>query len=167
MGSVSNRIAVFLGGAYHSNGLFYSVIRRNCLDNLRLEEFEYYAGDWGVICFLASKGEIARSESCETIFSSGGLSNGKERYSFFRKKLIHWIYPLREFSLFVNKIMIKEGSIARLEANKKLAELNYHAATEQAKFEVSITSSMHKKMLIQLLSMTLRRKVIKHFLYRF
>ena len=107
-GGLKERFAKFLQNAWHSHGIFYSLMRTETIKKNIVLNFSYagYAStDWSLNFFLLSKGEINRTQQGLIVFGKVGVSMSKNPWKIFRKKPIEFFIPLYEFSKYALGLM--------------------------------------------------------------
>jgi len=104
-GTPKERYVNFLQNAWHSHGIFYSLIRTEIIENYKNFVFSYAGCDWSFDLFLCSKGEINRAKVGLTIFGRFGLSMSKNPWKEFRNKPIEFFIPLYEFTKYALVLM--------------------------------------------------------------
>lgn len=166
-GNRSERMTEFLDNAFHSNALFYSLIRMEVIRKFRFENTTCLANDWLIIAFLASQGEIRRAPEAMTHIAPGGLSQSDIRYSTFRTRNLHWFYPLYEFSAYVTRLAKDLDPNTCYLIRLKLLEMNYLVALDSVHVELSRNESAQKSRFLDYLNQSLIYKTrLYHLLYR-
>ena len=102
-GDLAQRIKAMFG-TVHANGRFYSLIRRNALDECVGLKQQYLGSDWAIVLHLASLGKINRSNSGWTILGKNGLSGGRDIFRFYRRSIFDFIAPFNGLSKFTWKL---------------------------------------------------------------
>jgi glycosyltransferase involved in cell wall biosynthesis len=119
---------------WHSNGRFYSLIRRNALKGCPFITSHFLANDWAVVLFLANLGKLHRNEEGYVIFGTQGQSNSTDIFRRFRKTSIDLFLPF--YNLFKTTFAIF-GDIplaAKLRLTWIFVKLNYRAQIIQARY---------------------------------
>lgn len=103
-GSYFQRINFFLQNSYKSHGLFYSVMRIDVIRQCHWLNEEFIAWDWAVVLFLASNGEIKRTQNALCVFGVSGISNSKEKYAGFElnrftKHILFWKFTKKSVKM--------------------------------------------------------------------
>ncbi len=122
---------------WHSNGRFYSLIRRNALKDCPFITSHFLANDWALVLFLADRGKLHRTEEGYVIFGTQGQSNSANVFRVFRKTFIDWFLPF--FNLFKATVAIL-GDVplaAKVRITWIFIKLNYSADVIQAKYYLS------------------------------
>jgi glycosyltransferase involved in cell wall biosynthesis len=165
-GSTSERLLAFLEIASDSNALFYSLMRKEVVEVFDFRLLNCLAADWLVICHLARHGEVLRTPHALTLFAAGGFSHSTQRYSFFRSRKIHWVYPLYSFSSYITSITEHEAAEAKNAINRKLSHLNRHLAFDQVKLEYQLTrTGSVKRFMLSILQKMLNIKHLRKLVY--
>lgn len=99
LGDKKTRFEVFFKNAYNSHALFYSLIRSEVIKRYPFPENAFWALDWHIVLFLASYGEINRTNSELTMFGTKGISsNQKNAYQVVGVTGLARILPFLFFS---------------------------------------------------------------------
>ena len=130
-GSYFNRLNCFLENSYKSHALFYSVIRIDVIKKCNWLSEEFIAWDWAVVLFLASSGEINRTQNAISIFGSKGVSNSAEKYSSYRMNKFTRHFPFWKFSKKSLKIVRPSCSFPYLFFFVALFKLNFRVFLEE------------------------------------
>lgn len=119
VGTKDERMRIFFEICKRSNGLFYSLIRLEIIQNCTtLRELvlnrkidtrfgiqPIFAWDWLILIHLIQHGSINRSQKGLAIFGSGGLSNTRNMYSRLGLFGIRRVFPFLIFnSFFIDSI---------------------------------------------------------------
>lgn len=101
-GSPITKLRKYFEICNYSQGLIYSLMRREEINDCDFIEELFFGWDWAINLFLLERGDILFSDKTSTIFSTGGISNSKDVYVFHGVTGIRRILP---FSRFNNKIL--------------------------------------------------------------
>ena len=126
-GTPKERYVNFLQNAWHSHGIFYSLIRTEIIENYKNFVFSYAGCDWSFDLFLCSKGEINRAKEGLTIFGRFGLSMSKNPWKDLRNKPIEFFIPLYEFTKYALVLMKNLRYYDWLHVFVKLLKVNIQA----------------------------------------
>lgn len=100
-GDLFERFTEFFKYCWVSHGIFYSLIRTSALRNCPVVGQSFYAADWAINLYLASKGKLNRTESGYTIIGIKGISSGSESYRAFRNEFIELFVPFYRLGEYV------------------------------------------------------------------
>jgi len=124
-GSQYERINNFFKFAWRSHGIFYSVIKKEIIQQTSCYLEDYIAADWVVDFFLINYGQIARIESEVLIFGGSGASMQKSPWHLYTPKKIELLVPLFRFNKVVFPILFSIKTRAeRLISIINLCKLN-------------------------------------------
>ena len=107
-GNIFERFIRFFRYCWVSNGIFYSLIRTNVVKDCAIIGQEFFAVDWAIDLYLASRGKIHRATKGYTVFGVGGVSRSSGAYRMFRKSLIELpvpFYKLNRYVIELSKIL--------------------------------------------------------------
>lgn len=135
-GSIEDRFDAYLDNCWKSNGIFYALIRRYVIQNCDQIGKHYLANDWAINLYLASRGEIHRTDRGMIILGDGGLSNSRSIWSAFRTSLFSWIFPFYRFSYCAIKWSSNFPVYRRMKLIYRLLKLNMLAAYNQIYAEI-------------------------------
>lgn len=96
MGCQVSRIRNFFKKPGRSHGLYYSLVRRDVLDNYPFFKRDFFAFDWCLILFLLSQGPIATGKSSLLTLGSNGASSKSSIYSDYGLVGIRRLFPFTE-----------------------------------------------------------------------
>jgi len=125
------RFNCFLQNSYKSHGLFYSVMRIDIIRQCAWLSEEFIAWDWAVVLYLASSGEINRTQNALSIFGAKGVSNSKEKYSGYGLKKFTRHFPFWKFSKKSLKIVRPSWSFSYLIFLVSILKLNFRVFLEE------------------------------------
>ena len=123
VGTVEERVETFFENCWSSHGIFYSLIRRDVLQRgpaLR----HFLAADWVLDLFLASQGNVLRTERALAVFGVNGESRQQDVYRAFRTKPIERVAPYLEVSRYALRVASGWPIRARLRLLGVLVALN-------------------------------------------
>ena len=129
-GSVPERIVAFLR-AWHANGRFYSVFRRDPLLEWQGFDDPYLGSDWSLILFLATRGKFKRIDRGWAALGKQGLSHSRDIFSIHRKGMLCWLLPFHRLSRFAWPLARGGTFRLRLHMAWRLVRLNRLAFVEQ------------------------------------
>lgn len=132
VGNVAERFNQFFNNCWVSHGIFYSVIRTEVLRDCEIPGQSFTAADWAIDLFLASRGNIHRTEKGLTVFGLNGISSRAGSWGAFRNQRIEWLLPFYRLSRYVLKLSAGLPPIAKATLLKRLLALNLKAAFDQS-----------------------------------
>lgn len=120
--------------AWHANGRFYSLFRRQPLTEWpHLQNFEFLGSDWTLITHLATLGKFHRSNIGWVELGTKGMSNTTDIFKTFRKRKLHWFVPFHDVTKDAFAHLHKPKLLQRLVLFSRLLRLNRKAAKKQFK----------------------------------
>lgn len=140
-GNYFQRINFFLQNSYKSHGLFYSVMRINVIKQCHWLNEEFMAWDWAVVLFLASNGEINRTQNALCIFGVNGISNSKEKYAGYELNRFTRHIPFWKFTRKSIKMIKPSWSFQYLIFLEKLFRLNSRVLLEESRHTLKLVFS--------------------------
>ncbi len=130
-GSVEERFRRFFDHCWLSHGIFYSVMRTDVIRDCELVGESFIGVDWGIDLFLASRGNIHRTERGLTVFGVNGISSGSNAYSVLHKHPIEWLFPFYNLSRYTLKLAADFNFREKVALGLTLLRLNLKAATDR------------------------------------
>jgi glycosyltransferase involved in cell wall biosynthesis len=130
-GNVKERIDAFLKNALISQGIFYGLIRTEVLRECETIGQTFFAADWAVILYLASRGNIHRTEKGMMVSGAAGISNQVSVWRKYRSHWIGWLFPFYRVSLYAMKLSSSFECAQRLSLMNRLFKLNAWGAYSQ------------------------------------
>lgn len=140
-GNIAQRFSSFLNNCWQSHGIFYSLIRKNVIDECPINFSSIYTAiDWSFNLYLASKGQIHRTTDGLAIFGRSGQSNQPDAWRVYRRSKLELLLPLLYFSIYAIRLIInlKLPLYHRVYLFSKLAQVNIHAFRSQLSFELNV-----------------------------
>jgi glycosyltransferase involved in cell wall biosynthesis len=131
-GGLEKRFAAFFQHCWQSHAIFYSLVRTRELRYCEVLGTSFIAVDWAVNLFLASRGQVNRTEHGYTIFGRGGASQRVGAYRAFRNQRLEVILPFYSFGAYAWKLGRALPLRARVLLLGALARLNLHAVMDQS-----------------------------------
>jgi glycosyltransferase involved in cell wall biosynthesis len=132
------RFNFFLQNSYKSHGLFYSVMRIDVIRQCVWLSEEFIAWDWAVVLYIASHGEISRTQNALTIFGAKGVSNSEEKYSGYGLKKFARHFPFWKFTKKSLKIIRPTWSFLYLIFLVSLFKLNFRVFLEESRHTLKL-----------------------------
>lgn len=106
LGDKKSRFKEFFKNAGDSHALFYSLMRSEVIKRYPFPKKDFWAFDWHVVLFLASCGEINRTNAELTMFGANGISsNQKSAYKSVGVNGLARILPFLIFSQRTSTLM--------------------------------------------------------------
>lgn len=130
-GTVEERFDQFFAHCWLSHGIFYSVMRTKTIRGCDLVGQSFIGVDWGIDLFLASRGNIHRTERGLTVFGVNGISSRSNAYAAFRKHPIEWLFPFFSLSHYAIKLASAFSVKGKTTLGLTLLRLNLKAAMDQ------------------------------------
>ncbi|MEO9298598.1 glycosyltransferase family 2 protein [Devosia alba] len=100
VGPPYERFLQLLANASHSHGIFYCVTMTDVLRGCAVVGRTFWAADWAIDLFLASKGQINRNLTSWSAFGKAGASSRRNAYRAFRGHPMEAVLPLYSLSLY-------------------------------------------------------------------
>ena len=132
VGTPSERFAAFLDHCWQSNGVFYSVVRTAVLRQCDVVGQPFFASDWAVDLFLASRGNVNRTDEGLLLLGASGASSRPDAWRAFRSRPIEAVLPFFTFSAYALKLAQPFPWADRMSLLSRLVMLNYQGAYGQA-----------------------------------
>lgn len=130
-GTLEQRFRAFFDNCWSSHGIFYSVMRTEVIRQCPVVGRNFLAADWAIDLFLASHGNIHRTEKGLTIFGVHGVSSRSGFYRAFRQSSIERFLPFYRMSLYTLKLTAHRPLKVRMQYLKILFKLNMRAVYSQ------------------------------------
>jgi hypothetical protein len=131
-GGPEKRFASFFQHCWQSHGIFYSLTRIKFLRQCEVLGRGFIAIDWAIILFLASCGQINRTDEGYTIFGRGGQSQQVGAYKLSRNQRLEIYLPFFRFGAYAWKLSRPLTPSARLSLLLALTRFNLQALTDQS-----------------------------------
>ena len=131
-GNVEERFRKFFDHCWVSHGIFYSVIRTDVLRGCDMLGQSFIAADWAIDLYIASRGNIHRTDKGLTVFGLGGISSRAGSYRAFRNSPIELLFPFYRLSCYVLKLSEAFRFSQRVALMKTLLKLNVKAGFDQS-----------------------------------
>ncbi len=110
--------------AFHANGRFYSLMRREAVRDCRHVSRSFLGADWAVVLHLAARGKMNRTDKGWVILGSRGVSATQDILAIFRKGWREWLMPFHELTGIAWDLARSYPAPARLRLATGLAVLN-------------------------------------------
>ncbi|MBZ0067409.1 MAG: glycosyltransferase [Thiobacillus sp.] len=134
-GDVEKRFKSFFDNCWNSHGIFYSLIRTEPLRACTEVGVNYFGVDWSMNLFLAARGKVGRVDKGLAVFGKKGISSRPNVWADYRCRLIHWIMPFYEFSLYSYRLASNFTFFAKMRLVSRLFILNFVSAVFQVRAE--------------------------------
>lgn len=131
-GRVEERFASFFKHCWQSHAIFYSLVRTRHLRECEVLGTSFIAVDWAVGLFLASRGQVNRTQQGCAIFGCGGVSQQVGAYRAFRNQWFEVILPFYRLGAYAWRLGRSHPLLARLHLLTTFARLNLHAVMDQS-----------------------------------
>lgn len=130
-GTVEQRFRAFFDNCWSSHGIFYSVMRTEVIRQCPVVGQNFLAADWAIDLFLASHGDVHRTEKGLTVFGVHGVSSRSGFYRAFRQSSIEWLLPFYRMSLFTLQLAHNFSIAQKTALLSTLLRLNFKAGVDQ------------------------------------
>ena len=130
-GKVEERFANFLKFCWLSHGIFYSVMRTKVIRECDILGQSFLGSDWGVDLFLASRGNVNRTNVGFTSFGVSGVSSKAGIYKLYRNNIFDWIVPFSNLSKYTLKLASDFSLRNKIFLILLLTKLNSRTAVNQ------------------------------------
>ena len=102
--AASQRVADFFR-TWHSNGRFYSLLRRADVEDWRfLEDMSFLGSDWTLVLHMACKGKLNRLTTGWVELGRGGFSSKVDLFAYYRKSWVDWVLPFNRVSAYAVRL---------------------------------------------------------------
>jgi glycosyltransferase involved in cell wall biosynthesis len=132
VGTVEERFRQFFDHCWKSHAIFYSVVRTDVLRQCEVLGTSFIAVDWAVDLFLASRGNVHRTDKGLTVFGLGGVSSRTGAYRYFRNRPLELVLPFYRLSRYVLELSTHFQLYVRIGIWRRLAGLNLKADYDRA-----------------------------------
>lgn len=132
VGSAPERVRAFIANCWQSHGIFYALARTEVLRRCGYVGRRVIAMDWAIDLFLASEGNINRTNCSATVFGLNGVSNGSNGYRANRTHPLEILVPLWKVSRYAMALSSSFPARDRLDIALALLRLNSKASFDQA-----------------------------------
>ena len=137
-GLEAERILKFFEICWSSHGLFYSVMQTKYAKEFKLFDRSFLGLDWAFNIYLLKKGNIRNLRKGYICLGKEGLSMSRNPWKPFRNKLIHWILPLYDLSIYAFKLIENESLRSKFQLLKKIFSLNMICFYGQLRTELRV-----------------------------
>jgi glycosyltransferase involved in cell wall biosynthesis len=124
-------------GAWHANGRFYSLLRREIVAKWIVLKHSFLGSDWTLITHLAMHGKFNRLEDGWVELGAHGISNTTNTFASYRRGWVDWILPFRGLSADTLRIMHNASIMQRARVLARLAHLNLQGFVCQLKLSMT------------------------------
>ncbi len=122
-GEPFERFVQFFNNCWASHGIFYSLVKTEVLRGCEIVGQSFFASDWAIDLYLASKGQINRTSVGYVIFGTRGISRGSNAYKVFRNDYIEFFFPFYRLKKYVYQLTNSFTLIQKLRIVLMLAKL--------------------------------------------
>ncbi|MHB1085893.1 MAG: glycosyltransferase family 2 protein [Thiobacillus sp.] len=129
------RIVLFFR-AWHANGRFYSLFRRDAVASWAHLDGGFLGSDWTLVTHLASKGKLNRVDRGWVELGLGGVSNTTNIFARYRRGSIDWVWPFHRLTRDTWQLMSGARLTQRALVTIGLARLNLQAFVMQLRMIV-------------------------------
>ncbi len=130
-GDIAERFDAFFDHSWVSHGIFYALIRKDVLRDCEAVGRSFFGADWAVDLYLASRGNIHRTERGMMVSGAAGISSQANVWRKYRTHWMGWLFPFYHVSLYAMKLSASFDLAQRLSLMKRLLKLNVWAAYSQ------------------------------------
>jgi glycosyltransferase involved in cell wall biosynthesis len=128
---VVQRYRNFFKIAHKSHGMFYSLIRKDCIKDCELVPELFFGWDWAIVLYLLNQGEIVVASEGYTIFGTSGISNSPEVYKIHGLVGLKRAMPFLGFSFKVLNLSSGLDIKQKIVITALLAHLNFTTALKE------------------------------------
>lgn len=104
VGTPGERFAGFMDHCWQSQAVYYSVVRTAILRQCDVIGQSFWAADWAIDLFLASRGNINRTDGGWLELGVSGASSRADAYRVLRGRRIEAVLPFFTFSAYALKL---------------------------------------------------------------
>ena len=127
-GELFERFFQFFENCWNSHAMFYSLVRTKVLRDCETIGKRFFALDWAIILYLASKGKINRTKDGDICFGEEGISRGSDAVKIFQKNIIDFVLPLHRFEQYLSNLTTTFSPRQKFKLIKILLKLNLQLA---------------------------------------
>lgn len=131
VGDPGDRLNCFFDNSWVSHGIFYALIRTSILRGCEFVGQRFLGVDWAIDLYLASRGNIHRTQSGMMVSGAAGISGQASIWRKYRTHWIGWLFPFHRVSLYAIKLSSSFKPSQRLSLMWRLLKLNTYAAYSQ------------------------------------
>lgn len=113
-GEPFERFVKFFHNCWVSHGIFYSLVKTEVLRGCDVIGQSFFALDWAIDLYLASKGQIKRTDVGYAIFGTRGVSRGPNAYKIFRNNQIEFLFPFYRLAKYIIQLTKSFTAIQKL-----------------------------------------------------
>lgn len=128
VGTPVERFAGFMDHCWQCQGVFYSVVRTAILRQCDVIGQSFWAADWVIVLFLASRGNINRTDDGWMELGASGVSSRTDAYRVLRGRPIEAVLPFFTFSAYALKLAKSFPLTDRVSLLSRLVLLNWRVA---------------------------------------
>jgi glycosyltransferase involved in cell wall biosynthesis len=132
VGTPGERFAGFLDHCWQSNGVYYSVVRTAILRQCDVIGQSMWAADWAIDLFLASRGNINRTDDGWLELGVSGASSRTDAWRVLTSGRIEAVLPFFTFSAYALKLAKSFPLTDRVSLFSRLMVLNWRGAYGKA-----------------------------------
>lgn len=132
VGTPGERFAGFLDHCWQSQAVYYSVVRTAILRQCDVIGQSFWAADWAIDLFLASRGNINRTDDGWLELGAAGASSRLDAWRVFSNGRIEAVLPFFTFSAYALKLAKSFPLTDRMSLLSRLVILNLHGAYGKA-----------------------------------
>jgi len=126
------RLASFFG-AWHANGRFYSIFRREPLMSWKNIDKQFLGSDWSLITYLTSIGKLNRHSDGWLELGQDGASNTSNIFARYRNHWLDWVFPFNQLTIDTMKYLKDASTRQKIRIIYSLVRLNIQALLAQYK----------------------------------
>lgn len=128
VGTPGERFAGFMDHCWQSQAVYYSVVRTAILRQCDVIGQSFWAADWAIDLFLASRGNINRTDGGWLELGVSGASSRADAYRVLRGRPIEAVLPFFTFSAYALKLAKSFPLTDRVSLLSRLVLLNWRVA---------------------------------------
>lgn len=124
-GEIDSRVTAFLNNPWNSHALFYSLYRRESLEDYPKLGHNFLGWDWAIIFHSLLLGNIQRIDKGLISLQSGGQSDRTDALRMSGVSGLKFAFPLFDFMNFTLKAVIKRRPFLSIKMIRPLSHLGY------------------------------------------
>ncbi len=132
VGTPGERFGGFLDHCWQSQAVYYSVVRTAILRQCDVIGQSFWAADWAIDLFLASRGNINRTDDGWLELGAAGASSRPDAWRVFSNGRIEAVLPFFTFSAYALKLAKSFPLTDRVSLLSRLVILNWQGAYGKA-----------------------------------
>lgn len=111
---------------WHSNGRFYSLFRKDVVDNCVISK-SYLGSDWAIVLAVLSQGKLNCIDAGEVVLGRNGASKNDQFFKKSRSQWYEYIFPFYKLSMFVIEASKEFSPVNRIRLICMMIKFNFLA----------------------------------------